>query len=74
MLESQSSEFNAEKFKISIHSWKQTRLTAAMSANASYQRALRLAPWQANVYADIAITSDLVSSLNEDYGRCHNAW
>lgn len=40
---------------------------AAVSAKTSYQRALHLAPWQANIYADIAITSDAIFSLNESY-------
>ena len=47
---------------------------AAVSSKSSYQRALYLAPWQANIYTDIAITSDLIYSLNEAYGHYQSAW
>ncbi|GMI82416.1 wax restorer [Hibiscus trionum] len=71
--ESQSLEYNAETFKKSIYSWKNTCCAAAISARNSFQRALHLAPWQANIYVDIAISSNLISSFNEDY-TLDNTW
>ncbi|KAL4333634.1 hypothetical protein GQ457_07G027760 [Hibiscus cannabinus] len=71
--ESLSLEYNAETFKKSIYSWKNTCRLAAISARNSYQRALLLAPWQANIYIDIAISSNLISSFNEDY-TLDNTW
>ncbi|EOA34750.1 hypothetical protein CARUB_v10022321mg [Capsella rubella] len=62
----QNSEFTLKTFSDSILSWKSICYSAALSAKASYQRALHLAPWQANIYTDIAITCDLVSSLSDD--------
>ncbi|KAK8989118.1 hypothetical protein V6N11_030484 [Hibiscus sabdariffa] len=73
MDESQSSEYNAESFKKSIYSWKNTCFVSAISARNSFQRALHLAPWQANIYVDIAISSNLISSFNEDY-TLDNTW
>lgn len=69
MEEDQSIEFGVEYFKTSILSWNQTCSLAAISARRSYQRALHLAPWQANLYIDIAITSDLISSTEENFGH-----
>ncbi|KAJ4836894.1 hypothetical protein Tsubulata_037363 [Turnera subulata] len=63
-----------EAFHSSILSWKQTCRTAVMSARKSYQRALHLTPWQANLYIDIAITADLISSMDENYGHDLNHW
>ncbi|AEE35867.1 Tetratricopeptide repeat protein SKI3 [Arabidopsis thaliana] len=62
----ENSEFTLKTFSDSILSWRSICYSAALSAKASYQRALHLAPWQANVYTDIAITCDLVSSLSDD--------
>lgn len=45
-----------------------------MSAKRSYQRALHLVPWQANLYIDIGITLDLISSMNENYGLDLYPW
>ncbi|KDP36716.1 hypothetical protein JCGZ_08007 [Jatropha curcas] len=67
-------EFGADAFDDSISSWKQTCRLAAMSARRSYQRALHLSPWQANLYIDIAITLDLISSMNENYGHEIYPW
>lgn len=47
---------------------------AAISARNSYQRALLLAPWQANIYTDIAVALDLISSLNESCEHHLGAW
>ncbi|XP_057519468.1 tetratricopeptide repeat protein SKI3 isoform X2 [Amaranthus tricolor] len=52
-----------EAFNRSLLSWKKKRRLAAVSANRSYQRALHLVPWQANIYMDIAVTVDLMCSL-----------
>lgn len=68
MEESQGSDYNAEAFSASILSWKNTCYLAAISARRSYQRSLLLAPWQANMYTDIAITSDLIYTLNKSSG------
>lgn len=64
----------SESFKTSILSWKQTRHLALYSAKCSYQQALHLAPWEANIYTDIAITLDLISSLNNDSESGVNSW
>ncbi|KAK4486866.1 hypothetical protein RD792_006174 [Penstemon davidsonii] len=61
-------------FKSSISTWKSTCFLAARNANRSYQRALHLAPWQANIYADIAIASDLALSLKEYPKEDLNTW
>ncbi|GFZ10602.1 tetratricopeptide repeat (TPR)-like superfamily protein [Actinidia rufa] len=45
-----------------------------VSACSSYQRALHLASWQANIYTDIAIASDLISSLEKCLKRDTNVW
>lgn len=50
-------------FSSSVISWRRTRFLAASHASHFYQRALRLTPWQANIYVDVAIASDLISSL-----------
>lgn len=62
----ENSEFSLKIFNDSILSWRSICYSAALSAKASYQRALHLAPWQANIYTDIATTCDLVSSLSDD--------
>ncbi|KAJ6414247.1 hypothetical protein OIU84_006965 [Salix udensis] len=67
-------EFDVETFHASILTWKQTCYLAATSAKKSYQRALHLAPWQANLYIDIGIASDLISSMNENYGQDQHPW
>ncbi|PSR99466.1 Tetratricopeptide repeat protein, partial [Actinidia chinensis var. chinensis] len=67
-------ETDEESFRTSILSWKRTCLSAAVSACSSYQRALHLASWQANIYTDIAIASDLISSLEKCLKRDTNVW
>ncbi|XWS14326.1 hypothetical protein CRYUN_Cryun35bG0000500 [Craigia yunnanensis] len=74
MEESQSLEYKAETFEKSIYSWKNTCHLAAIYARNSYQRALHLAPWQANIYIDIAISSDLVTSFYKDYTHDKCTW
>ncbi|XP_015574671.1 tetratricopeptide repeat protein SKI3 isoform X1 [Ricinus communis] len=69
-----SAKFDMESFDASILSWKQTCNVATKSARRSYQRALHLAPWQANLYIDIAITLDLISSMTENYGHNNYPW
>ncbi|KAK4753087.1 hypothetical protein SAY87_021885 [Trapa incisa] len=56
-------QLDASDFDKSIFSWIETRKSAARSARFSYQKALHLTPWHANIYMDIAICSDLISSL-----------
>lgn len=63
MIDDQNSELEADAFKSSVHSWSETCHAAVESARISYQKALRLAPWQANIYADIAMSLDLRSKL-----------
>ncbi|GAB2271736.1 hypothetical protein Dimus_006566 [Dionaea muscipula] len=58
-------ENDEEGFTKSLFSWNRTCYLAAVRATSSYQRALHLAPWLANVYMDIAIATDLTSSLKE---------
>ncbi|OMP00932.1 Tetratricopeptide-like helical [Corchorus olitorius] len=74
MEESQTSHNNVETFAKSLYLWKNTCRLAAISARNSYQRALHLAPWQANIYVDIAISSDLISYFNEDYTHVQCSW
>lgn len=50
----------------SILSWKNACFSAALSARRSYQHALHLAPWQANIYTDIAITIDVINYFKEE--------
>lgn len=72
--ESRNLELDVETFHSSIVSWKRTCVMAAISARNSYQRALLLAPWQANIYTDIAVALDLISSLNESCEHHLGAW
>ncbi|KAF5462290.1 hypothetical protein F2P56_018311 [Juglans regia] len=72
--ESQGLELDAEAFNTSILSWTRTCCLAAGSAKCSYQRALHLAPWQPNIYSDIAITADLILSLDKCSGSNLTAW
>lgn len=74
MEEDHSLEFDVEAFDNSILSWKRTCCLTAKTARCSYQRALHLSPWQANIYADIAVTSDLVDSFDNSTGHELSAW
>ncbi|XP_052201463.1 tetratricopeptide repeat protein SKI3 isoform X2 [Diospyros lotus] len=67
-------ETDDEAFVSSILSWKGTCHSAAVSACSSYQRALHLTPWEANIYTDLAIASDLVCSFNECVKEDPDAW
>ncbi|PIA27465.1 hypothetical protein AQUCO_07700023v1 [Aquilegia coerulea] len=67
------SSINFEAFGVSIIAWKRKCLFSAVSASHSYQRALRLNPWQANIYIDIAISVDLIHSLEEEK-QDQDAW
>ena len=58
----------------SLLSWRKARGIAAVSAHCSYQRALHLAPWQANIYMDVAIAEDLICSLEGNYEDDLNSW
>ncbi|GAU29535.1 hypothetical protein TSUD_115580 [Trifolium subterraneum] len=60
-------ESDKEAFSASIISWRKTCFLAARRARFSYQRALHLSPWQANIYSDIAVTSDLITSLSKHF-------
>ncbi|XP_027362032.1 tetratricopeptide repeat protein SKI3 isoform X2 [Abrus precatorius] len=70
----QELESNKEAFSASIISWRRTCFLAAIRARFSYQRALYLSPWQANIYADIAVTSDLIASLDQNYKQDLKSW
>nr|XP_043616457.1 tetratricopeptide repeat protein SKI3 isoform X2 [Erigeron canadensis] len=59
-------ETNEKALTASIYSWKNTCSSAALCARRSYQQALHLAPWQANIYTDIAITIDVINSFKEE--------
>ncbi|KAG6514409.1 hypothetical protein ZIOFF_024764 [Zingiber officinale] len=67
-------DVDEEIFKLSIVSWKKERNSAANSSKHSYQRALHLAPWQANIYTDIAISIELIDSLEEKNKDGQDAW
>lgn len=74
MDEDQGLQTDEIAFSTSILSWKRTCFSAAVCANRSYQRALHLAPWQANIYTDIAIALDVICSLKESENQDLNAW
>lgn len=59
-------EIDKKALTASILSWKNTCSSAALSARHSYQQALHLAPWQANIYTDIAVTIDVINSFKEE--------
>ncbi|XP_050376108.1 tetratricopeptide repeat protein SKI3 [Argentina anserina] len=67
-------EFDVEAFNNSILSWKHTCYVAAKTASCSYQRALHLAPWQANAYSDIAVTSNYINTLDSSSGHNSSSW
>lgn len=73
MDEDQGLQTDEIAFSTSILSWKSTCFSAAVCANRSYQRALHLAPWQANIYTDIAIALDVICSLKESENQDLNA-
>ncbi|KAL8088263.1 tetratricopeptide repeat protein SKI3 isoform X1 [Apium graveolens] len=66
MDEYQGLQDDATAFRNSVLSWQKVCFSAAVSASRSYQRALHLAPWQANIYIDIGIAVDAICSLKED--------
>ncbi|KAF8014969.1 hypothetical protein BT93_H0690 [Corymbia citriodora subsp. variegata] len=74
MIDDQNLELKADAFKSSLHLWSATCCAAAESARISYQKALRLAPWQANIYADIAISLDLKSKLIKTSTYKSDSW
>ncbi|KAJ8643682.1 hypothetical protein MRB53_005430 [Persea americana] len=65
---------NDESFRETVCSWRRKRLSAAISASRSYQRALHLTPWQASIYTDIAISLDLIFHLEERTVSDPDAW
>ncbi|WOL13945.1 tetratricopeptide repeat protein SKI3 isoform X1 [Canna indica] len=67
-------DIDEELFKSSITNWKNTCHSAAKNAKLSYQRALHLAPWHANIYADIAISVDLIDFLEDRNKDSQEAW
>ncbi|XP_076922571.1 tetratricopeptide repeat protein SKI3-like [Bidens hawaiensis] len=65
MDENPALETDKKALSASINLWKNSCLSAALSAKHSYQQSLRLAPWQANIYTDIAITIDVINSFKD---------
>ncbi|KAL6642741.1 hypothetical protein ACP70R_020922 [Stipagrostis hirtigluma subsp. patula] len=61
-------------FKDSILQWRDTCLSAANGAKLSYQRALHLTPWEANVHNDTAICLDLIYSMEDNNNQDPNFW
>lgn len=74
MVEDRGLEYDVEAFNNSILSWKHTCYVAAKIARCSYQRALHLAPWQANAYSDIAVTSNYINYLDNSSGHDSSSW
>lgn len=66
MDENQGLQDDEIAFRNSVLSWHKICFSSAVSASRSYQRALHLAPWQANIYIDIGISVDAICSLKED--------
>lgn len=65
---------DARIFKDSVQEWRNTCLSVANGAKLSYQRALHLTPWEANVHNDTAICLDLISSMDENNRLNPNIW
>lgn len=63
-----------EAFSRSLASWQNIRHSAAVLANCSYQRALHLAPWQANIYMDVAVAVDLSCSVQVKHDDDQTSW
>lgn len=53
-------------FKASVLQWRSTCLSAANGAKLSYQRALHLTPWEANIHIDTAVCLDLICTMEEN--------
>ncbi|GAB4861609.1 hypothetical protein Ancab_036860 [Ancistrocladus abbreviatus] len=73
MEEGRMIENDKEAFTTSFLSWKRTCYLAAVCASNSYQRALHLTPWLANVYTDVAIAMDMICALKESYKSDSNS-
>ncbi|XP_031487063.1 tetratricopeptide repeat protein SKI3 isoform X2 [Nymphaea colorata] len=58
-------EIDEAAFAASILTWKEKCQLAAVTANRAYQKTLHLTPWQANMYADVAISLDYICSLKQ---------
>lgn len=69
-----SSETDEQILVKSLVSWKRRCSLAALSACHSYQRALHLAPWEANLYNDVAVALDLSSSFKESQEGDMKSW
>ncbi|GER43136.1 tetratricopeptide repeat protein [Striga asiatica] len=65
---------NEKSFHSSIITWRKTCFLAAKNALRSYQRTLHLTPWQANLYTDIAIASNLCLSYEESRKEDSIVW
>ncbi|XP_066384394.1 tetratricopeptide repeat protein SKI3-like isoform X2 [Miscanthus floridulus] len=65
---------DAQMFKDSVQGWRNTCLSAANGAKLSYQRALHLTPWEANVHNDMAICLDLICSMDDNNILNPNVW
>ncbi|XP_035819938.1 tetratricopeptide repeat protein SKI3 isoform X3 [Zea mays] len=65
---------DAQMFKNSVQEWRNTCLLAANGAKLSYQRALHLTPWEANVHNDMAICLDLICSMDDKNRFNPNVW
>jgi superkiller protein 3 len=55
-----------QTFKASILEWRSMCLLAANGAKLSYQRALHLTPWEANIHIDTAVCLDLICTMEEN--------
>ncbi|KAM0878423.1 hypothetical protein ACQ4PT_034890 [Festuca glaucescens] len=53
-------------FKASVLEWRSTCLSAANGAKLSYQRALHLTPWEANIHIDTAVCLDLICTMEKN--------
>ena len=65
---------DAQMFKDSVQEWRNAILSAANGAKLSYQRALHLTPWEANVHNDTAICVDLIYSMDGNNRHNPNVW
>ncbi|CAL4923688.1 unnamed protein product [Urochloa decumbens] len=65
---------DSHMFKDSVQEWRNSCLSAASGAKLSYQRALHLTPWEANVHNDTAICLDLIYSMEDNNRHNPNVW
>ncbi|XP_078443584.1 tetratricopeptide repeat (TPR)-like superfamily protein isoform X2 [Wolffia australiana] len=67
-------EMDQESFEDSVRHWRQALVSAIESAKLSYQRALHLSPWQANLYTDVANSIEVANTFKDRQGTGDDVW